>query len=153
MKLTARRLERRQRECPVGSAPAILLLVTVLIAGCGGSSDNNTTDSSSSTTSVESELQSKLADATSSCIDAATKISNPTLQSAAKAACNQLNSELGKNITSASDSANGNLSKGLDNLASKCKQKVQGLPAGQDVANSFCSSISASSDAVSPSTP
>lgn len=132
---------------------AALLLVAALIAGCGSSSNDSSTDGSSSTTSVESELQSKLADASSSCNDAAASISNSTLQSAAKAACDQLNTELAKDITNASDSAKGNLSEALDNLASECDQTVSSLPVGQDVANSFCSSISASSGAASPSTP
>ncbi|MGB0120109.1 MAG: hypothetical protein WBP55_04045 [Solirubrobacterales bacterium] len=128
-----------------------LVLVAVVIAGCGGSSDSSSDDDASSTTTVESELQSKLTEVTGTCTDSAESISNSTLQSAAKAACEQLNTELAKDITSASDSAKGNLSDALSTMASDCKDKVSGLPAGQDIANSFCSSLSASSDAVSSS--
>ena len=135
------------------TGPTILLIAAAMFVGCGSSSDDSSTEGSTSTTDVESTLQSKLADASSACNDAAASISNSTLQSAAKAACSQLDTELAKEITSASDSAKGNLSDALDNLASDCKEKVSGLKAIEGVADSFCSAIAASSDAVTPTTP
>lgn len=134
------------------AGPALLVIVATLIAGCGSSSDTSSTSSSTSTTNtVEGDLQAKLDDATQSCMDAAGQISNSTAQSAAKAACDQLNSSLAKDITSAADQAKGNLSKALDNLAADCRKSASNLPAGQDVANSFCDAISASSSSVSGS--
>jgi hypothetical protein len=134
----------------------LLVLVIALIAGCGDSDDTGTTATDTATTTgtsstIESELQSKLDDATQSCKEAAGKLSNSTAQGAAEAACEQLNSSLSKDIASAADEAKGNLGQALDDLAADCRKSAADLPAGQDVAGSFCDAISASAGSVSGS--
>lgn len=109
------------RRLPRVAASAFVLLVAAMIGGCGSSSDTSSTTSTTTTNSVESQLQAKLDDATQACTDAVGQISNSTLQSAAQAACDQLNSELAKDITSAADSAKGDVSKALDNMAKQCE--------------------------------
>ncbi len=48
----------------------------------------------------------------------------------------------------AADEAKGDLGEALDNLAADCRKAAAKLPAGQDVANSFCDAISASAGSV-----
>ena len=130
----------------------LLTFFAVLVAGCGSSSDTSTTTSSTSTPdTVESQLQAKLDDAATACTDAAGQISNTTLQDAANSACQQLSSDISKDIAKAADSARGDLSKALDNLAADCQKSASKLSAGQDIASSFCDAISASASSVSSS--
>ncbi len=134
------------------AGPALLLVAAALLVACGDSSDS--TSSSSGTTAtdtVESDLKTELDDATQSCLDAAEKISNSTARSAAKAACDQLESSLAGDITQAADEAKGNVSEALKNLAADCRKTASNLPAGGNVAGSFCDAISASADSVSSS--
>lgn len=136
----------------LAAGPAVLLAAAALAAGCGGSSDTSPTaaDTASATTStVEGDLQARLDEATQSCKDAAAKLGNATLQSAAESACDQLSSSLAQEIASSADQARGNLGKALDNLAADCRKQAQGLPAGQDVVGAFCDALSASSGSVS----
>ena len=138
------------RRFPQVAALAFVLLAAAMLAACGSSSDTSSTSSTSTTNTVESQLQAKLDDATQACTDAAGQLSNSTVQSAGQAACDQLNSSLANDIASAADSAKGDVSEALDNLAKQCSQSVSSLPTGaQDVANSFCDSISASAGSVS----
>lgn len=135
---------------------ALMLIAAALFAGCGSSDDSTATSSTPTTQStstdagtVESDLQARLDDAAQSCTDAAGEISNSTLKGAAEAACDQLKSSLADDIASATDDAKGNAGAALDNLAADCREAAGNLPAGGDIASSFCDAISASSDSVS----
>jgi hypothetical protein len=130
----------------------VLAACAVLAGGCGSSDETSSSTSSTSTTAtVESQLQAKLDDATQSCTEAAGQISNATLRDAATSACQQLNSDISKDIAKAADSAKGDLSKALDNLAADCRKSASKLAAGKDVAGSFCDAISSASSSVSSS--
>lgn len=136
----------------LAAGSVLLLVAAALLAGCGSSSDTSTTAadtaSTATTTTIEGDLQAKLDDATQSCKDAAGKIANATLQSAALSACDQLSSSLAQEIASAADQAKGNLSQALDNLAADCRKRAQSLSVGQGVVGSFCDALSASSGSV-----
>ncbi|MFN8150221.1 MAG: hypothetical protein U0R24_03705 [Solirubrobacterales bacterium] len=139
----------------IGLFAGAALVAAALVAGCGGSDDSTATsstpatDGTATTDTIESDLQARLDDAAQSCTDAAGQISNSTLKGAAEAACDQLKSSLADDIASAADDAKGNASAALDNLAADCREAAGNLPAGGDIASSFCDAISASSDSVS----
>jgi hypothetical protein len=96
-------------------------------------------------------MQAQLDDATQACKDSAGQITNSTVRSAAEAACDQLDSSLSKQIATAAQQSKGDLAKALDDLAAQCRQTAGSLSAGQDVVNSFCDAIAASSSSVSGS--
>lgn len=146
---------RRGARLAAGSA---LLLVAALLAACGSSSETSptgadatplSTTSTTAASTIEGDLQAKLDDATQSCRDAAAKIGNATLQSAADTACDQLSSSLADEVASAADQARGNLGEALDDLAADCRKQAESLSVGQGVVGSFCDALSASSGSVS----
>lgn len=140
---------------PVERIGAVVALTAVaaLIAGCGGSDNTGATATTATTApnTVESQLQTSLADATDACKQAAGQISNSTAQSAAEKACEQLNSSLSQDISSAAEEAKGDVGEALNNLAADCRKAAGNLPTAGNVADSFCEAISASAGSVSGS--
>jgi hypothetical protein len=120
-----------------------LALVALPLAGCGDDDDGDTGGEATTTTtpSAEDELQTVLDDALESCRNRADQISNATLSNAAAAACDQLDTDLSRQLAGAASEAKGDVNAALENLARECSKRAAQLSAGQDAALQVCNDL------------
>ncbi len=121
-----------------------MALVALPLAGCGDDDADTDTGGEATTTTtglVEEELQTALDDALESCRSGADQISNDTLSNAAAAACDQLDTDLSRQLADAASKAKGDVNDALANLASECRKGAAQLSAGKDTALQLCNEL------------